>query len=62
VCAVFGFDEDLLIPISMADFEYDAPRPLDSTLDITKIRDAIGFEPTPMGRALERIRTQMPGR
>ena len=62
VCAVFGFDEDLLIPISMADFDYDAPRPLDSTLNITKIRDAIGFEPTAMGRALERIKTQMPGR
>jgi dTDP-4-dehydrorhamnose reductase len=62
VCAVFGFDENLLTPIKMADFEYDAPRPLDSTLNIAKIRSAIGFEPTPVGRALEDIKARLPGR
>jgi dTDP-4-dehydrorhamnose reductase len=62
VCKVFGFDESLLIPISMADFEYDAPRPLDSTLNITKIKKAAEFKPTPMARALAEIKARMPGR
>jgi dTDP-4-dehydrorhamnose reductase len=62
ICGVFGFDQSLIIPIRMADFEYDAPRPMDSTLNITKIRQAIGFEPTPVIAALEQIKARMPGR
>jgi dTDP-4-dehydrorhamnose reductase len=62
VCAAFGFDEDLLVPISMADFEYCAARPLDSTLNIGKFATATGFEPTPIGRALADLRARMPGR
>jgi dTDP-4-dehydrorhamnose reductase len=61
VCAVFGFDESLLVPIGMADFHHDAPRPLDSTLDIKKITKAIGFEPTSMPKAMEAIKARMPG-
>ena len=58
VCAAFGFDENLLIPIDMADFEYDAARPLDSSLDIGKFTKAVGFKPTPIGRALARLASE----
>ncbi len=62
VCMAFGFDENLLIPISMTDFEYDAPRPLDSSLNIGKFTRAAGFEPTPMARALADLKARMQGR
>ena len=62
VCAAFGYDEDLLVPIRMADFEYEAPRPLDSSLNIAKFTRAAAFEPTPMGRALANLKARMPGR
>ncbi len=52
VCTAFGFSKNLLIPISMADFEYDAPRPLDSSLNIAKFASATGLEPTPVVLAL----------
>jgi dTDP-4-dehydrorhamnose reductase len=55
VCEAFGFDRSLLIPIRMADFQYQAPRPLDCSLDISKIRKVMGFEPTPVARALAEI-------
>jgi len=61
VCEVFGFDKSLLRPIRMADFEYCAPRPLDSSLNVAKIRRAIGFEPTPIREALQKIRTRIRG-
>ena len=58
VCEVFGFDKSLLVPIRMGDFEYEARRPLDSSLDISKIRQAIGFRPTPLRQALGEIRSR----
>jgi dTDP-4-dehydrorhamnose reductase len=60
VCKAFGFDENLLIPISMADFEYDAARPLDSSHNIGKIAVAAGFEPTSIAGALSGLKTRMP--
>jgi dTDP-4-dehydrorhamnose reductase len=62
VCAAFGLDERRLVPITMADFDYEAPRPMDSTLNIAKFRRATGFEPTPMARALADLAERMPGR
>jgi dTDP-4-dehydrorhamnose reductase len=59
VCEVFGFDNSLLVPIRMADFEYEAARPLDSSLDIGRIRHAIGFRPTPLRRALREIKSRL---
>jgi dTDP-4-dehydrorhamnose reductase len=61
VCKAFGFDQGLLVPIHMADFEYDAPRPLDSSLNIEKFVSETGFEPTPIARALASIRARMRG-
>jgi len=34
---VFGFDTDLISPVSMKDFDWYASRPADSSLDISKI-------------------------
>jgi dTDP-4-dehydrorhamnose reductase len=62
VCEAFGFSESLLTPIRMAEFEYEAPRPPDSSLNITKFAAATGFEPTPMMRAMEDLKARMPGR
>lgn len=59
VCEVFGFDKRLLVPIKMADFEYAAPRPLDSSLDIAKIKEASGFNPTPLARALADVKRRL---
>jgi dTDP-4-dehydrorhamnose reductase len=52
VCRAFGFDEALLVPIRMEDFEYLARRPLDSTLNTAKFHSATGLEPTPIAEAL----------
>lgn len=45
VCQTFGYAEDLLTPIKMQDFAYEAQRPLDSTLDSTRFRAVTGFRP-----------------
>ena len=62
VCEIFGFDRRLLVPIRMADFEYEAPRPLDSSLNISRFKKAVGFEPTPIARALADLKRRLPGR
>ncbi|MFH1311763.1 MAG: SDR family oxidoreductase [Candidatus Eisenbacteria bacterium] len=53
VCRIFGYDESLLVPISMRDFSYDAKRPLDSTLNTEKYTGATGFVPRPMDAGLK---------
>lgn len=40
---VFGLDADLVAPISTAELGQDAPRPTDSTLDSTRLYDAIDY-------------------
>jgi dTDP-4-dehydrorhamnose reductase len=55
VCRVFGYDEDLLVPIKMEDFDYSAKRPLDSTLNIDRFMAATGFRPTGIIAALRRL-------
>jgi dTDP-4-dehydrorhamnose reductase len=52
VCRAFGYDESLLEPISMEDFEYVAARPPDSTLDTEKFASATGFKPAGIAEAL----------
>jgi dTDP-4-dehydrorhamnose reductase len=52
VCRYFSYDETLLEPISMADFDYVAARPLDSTLNTGKFTSATGFKPTGIEEAL----------
>ena len=62
VCEAFGFDETLLVPIKMAEFDYFAERPLDSSLDGTHFSYASGFRPTrtvsALGKLAENYRNQ----
>lgn len=60
VCEVFGFDERLLEPIAMSDFEYVADRPLDSTLNISKLAGACGFKPRGIGEGLRYLAASLP--
>jgi dTDP-4-dehydrorhamnose reductase len=41
---VYGYDSDLINPISTEEFGQDAPRPEDSTLDSSRLYDAIAYE------------------
>ena len=56
----FGFDETLLVPISMEDFDYVAARPLDSTLNTEKFNSATGFKPAGIAEALTGLAREMP--
>jgi len=60
VCDVFGFDERLLEPIAMQDFEYEAARPLDSTLNISRLAHAAGFAPRGLMEGLAHLRSSEP--
>jgi dTDP-4-dehydrorhamnose reductase len=59
VCRVFGYDEDLVVPIAMQDFDYRARRPLDSTLNTAKFVGATGFMPASILEGLMKIRAEM---
>ncbi len=59
VCDVFGFDDGLLVPISMSEFEYAAGRPPDSTLDISKFQAATAFTPLGLFEALSCLKTSL---
>jgi dTDP-4-dehydrorhamnose reductase len=54
VCKVFGFSEELLVPVTMADVVFPALRPLDATLDTGKFRAATGFLPCDLLAGLAR--------
>ena len=56
VCDVYGRDQDLLVPIRMQDFSYDARRPLDSTLNIDKFVRVAGFVPSKVSEGLIKAR------
>ncbi len=55
VCRAYGYDESLLVPIKMEEFDYLAPRPLDSTLNTEKFVSATGFQATGLAGALENL-------
>jgi dTDP-4-dehydrorhamnose reductase len=56
VCDAYGCDQGLLVPIRMQDFSYDARRPLDSTLNISKFVRATGFVPSKVSDGLVKVR------
>ena len=60
VCEVFGFDDGLLEPIAMKDFDYIADRPLDSTLNISKLAGACGFRPRGIREGLKHLAASSP--
>jgi dTDP-4-dehydrorhamnose reductase len=59
-CRVFGYDEDLLVPVTMEDSVFPARRPQDATLDITKLVGATGFKPSGLLDGLTRARSGRP--
>lgn len=60
VCEAFGLDEELLEPISMSDFEYIADRPLNSTLNISKLAGVTGFSPRKLKDGLSHLARTLP--
>ena len=60
VCRAFGYDQALLEPINMEDFDYVAPRPLDSTLNTEKFTSATGFKPAGIEEALTGLAGERP--
>ena len=46
VCSVFGLDESLLVPVMTEELGQKAARPLNSTLDISKLKSDISCEIT----------------
>jgi dTDP-4-dehydrorhamnose reductase len=59
-CEAFGLDEGLLEPISMNEFEYVADRPLDSTLNISKLAGVTGFDPRTLKDGLSYLAGSLP--
>jgi len=51
----FGLPESNIEPASLASVELPAPRPPDVSLDITKARTQLGFNPAPMGEKLKTL-------
>jgi dTDP-4-dehydrorhamnose reductase len=55
LCAQFGFDERLLIPIRLADVKLPSPRPLRSGLTVHKARAQLNATPLSLKQALARF-------
>jgi dTDP-4-dehydrorhamnose reductase len=50
-----GHDTDLITPISSSELGQEAPRPVDSSLDSTKLYEAIGYRFRPPAEALAHL-------
>ena len=59
IAKVFDLDTTLVSPISTADLNQPAPRPLRSGLKTEKIESALGIVPNPVETCLEKIRKQL---
>ncbi|RPH32078.1 MAG: NAD(P)-dependent oxidoreductase [Bacteroidales bacterium] len=59
IAAVFGYNESLLIPISASELDEPAKRPLNSSLDITKAKNIIGYKPTPLIDSLKNLKQEL---
>jgi dTDP-4-dehydrorhamnose reductase len=55
LCARFGFDDRLLVPVRLADVELPSPRPLRSGLVVHKARAQLNAAPLPLDEALARF-------
>jgi len=59
IAKVFDLDTNLVSPISTADLNQTAPRPLRSGLKTEKIESALGIVPNSVETCLEKIRKQL---
>lgn len=60
VCRCFGHDEHLIQPVSSRAFAHLAPRPRDTSFDLTRLRQEFGIEPVGIREGLARMRLQRP--
>jgi dTDP-4-dehydrorhamnose reductase len=58
IAAVWGFDSSLLIPTLTKDLSEPAARPLNTSLDITKAKSLLGYNPTPLNDSMLMIKEQ----
>jgi len=58
ISKAFGYDESKIIPIKMVDLKFTAPRPHNSSLDISKILNE-GIKFSNVDSALERLKEEM---
>jgi len=56
----YEFPENLAISATMDDFPPEAPRPKNCALDISKIKEAIDYKPTPMDDAIADMASENP--
>jgi len=54
---VFGFDSDLVEPVPSSYFPTIAPRPVDTSFVIDKIRIKLGIQPVPVAVGLEQMKS-----
>lgn len=59
IAAVFNYDDSCLIPVSTKELAEPAKRPLDSSLNITKAKQLIGFKPTPLVDSIQKLKEQL---
>ncbi|HUW05434.1 MAG TPA: SDR family oxidoreductase [Williamwhitmania sp.] len=59
VATIFGLDEGLLIPVSTAELEEKAARPLNTGFSIAKARQVFGFKPMDTNEGLLFVKRQM---
>lgn len=56
---VFGFDEKLIVSSNMSDMRSDVPRPFDTSLSNTRIRENIETRILPAAEGLEKMKKDM---
>jgi len=60
VCRLFGLEERLLQPVSGSALSNLAPRPRDTSFDLTRLHQELGIEPLGIREGLTRMRQQRP--
>lgn len=59
IASAFGFDNSLLVSTSTCELAEPARRPLDSSLNISKAMNIIGFKPKPLNESIYRLKEQL---
>ncbi len=56
---VFGFDRELIRPVSTEDLNQMAPRPLNSSFNLNKLHDEIGYRLSGIKEGLKKLKKQL---
>jgi dTDP-4-dehydrorhamnose reductase len=57
VASAFELNSELLVPVKSSELPEPAKRPLDSSLNISKAKNLLDFNPTPIANTIERIKS-----